>query len=245
MNLDTDFMLSDFPTVFAALPSTLLLSLDSMLWALVFALICGGAQLAKIPVLDKVTLVINTFIKGIPLVVQLLFCYYAVPYVVKWFDGLTGRAYDPRHLPYFGAAVLALALNFGAYITDVVISSARAVDKGQWESAYACGMTRFQALRRIVAPQIAVISLPNMTNYFIWLLKGTSLASIVNVTEMLTTARLSASDGYQFLEAYIDAAVIYWIVCACIEWASGRLYRSAGRYLASPSGGALQHSNRS
>ncbi|OZG49528.1 amino acid ABC transporter permease [Pseudoscardovia suis] len=234
MNLDVDFMISDMPTVVAALPSTLILSLDSMLWALVFALICGGAQLARVPVLDKVTLVINTFIKGIPLVVQLLFCYYAVPYVVKWFDGLMHRTYDPQHLPYFGAAVLALALNFGAYITDVVISSTRAIDRGQWESAYACGMTRFQALRRVVAPQIVVISLPNMTNYFIWLLKGTSLASIVNVVEMLTTARLSAADGYQFLEAYIDAAIIYWIVCAFIEWLSGRIYHSAGSYLLPP-----------
>ena len=70
-----------------------------------------------------------------------------------------------------------------------------------------------------------------MTNYFIWLLKGTSLASLINVTEMLITAQISAADGYQYLEAYIDAALIYWVVCAAIEFGSARLFKRVGFFL--------------
>lgn len=224
MELDYDFMTSDFPTVLAGLPKTISLTLWSLLFAILIALLFGGIILSQVPVLKQASVALNTFIKGVPLTVQLLFCYYAVPFVAKAFNGFLGYEFDPRHIPYFPAAVFALACNFGAYITDVVVSSVKAVDRGQYEAADAVGMTRFQGVLRFIVPQAAVISIPSMTNYIIWLLKGTSLASIVNVVEMLTTARISATDGYQYLEAYIDAAIIYWIVCAAIEFLSGKFY---------------------
>jgi L-cystine transport system permease protein len=231
MNLDYQFMVSDFPTVLAALPSTLLLTLYSLIGALIVAVLAGVIEIARIRVLSIVVMAITTFIKGIPLVVQLLFSYYAVPFVAKACDGFLGYSFDPRNVPYFPAAVLALALNFGAYMSDVVVSSYGAVEVGQIEAAKAVGMTQVQTIRRIVLPQMVVISLPNLTNYLVWLLKGTSLASLVNVVEMLTTAKLSAADGYQYLEAYIDAAIIYWAVCAAIEFVSGRFSRRVGGYL--------------
>lgn len=81
----------------------------------------------------------------------------------------------------------------------MVVSSYKAVDQGQRENAAAIGMTGFQSVVRIILPQAVVISILSMTNYFIWLLKGTSLASIINVSEMLITAQISAADGYQYL----------------------------------------------
>ena len=231
MDLDYDFMTDDLPTVLAGLPKTLILTCWSMLFALAIALLFGGLILAKVPVFSRLVVVVNTFIKGVPLTVQLLFCYYAVPFVAAACDGLFGYRYDPRHIPYFAAAVFALAANFGAYITDVVVSSMRAVDRGQYEAADAIGMTKFQGLTHLIIPQAAVISIPSMTNYLIWLLKGTALASIVNVAEMLTMARISASDGYQYLEAYIDAALIYWVVCASIEFAMGKFENRVGFFM--------------
>lgn len=231
MNLDYDFMIADLPTVFAGLPKTLILTFWSMLFALVVALLFGSLILSQVPVIKQCVVVVNTFIKGVPLTVQLLFCYYAVPYVAKAFNGFFGYEYNPRHIPYFAAAVFALAANFGAYITDVVVSSMKAVDTGQYEAADAIGMTKFQGLIHLIIPQAAVVSIPSMTNYFIWLLKGTALASIVNVAEMLTTAKISAADGYQYLEAYIDAAVVYWVVCAGIEFLMGKFEHHIGFFM--------------
>lgn len=217
MNLDYQFMLGDFPAILRALPITLGLTLWSMLFAVLVAVLFGIVILRNVPVLKPVVVAINTFIKGIPLVIQLLFCYYAVPFVLQNLNGFLFFHYNPRSIPYFGAAVIAFAFNFGAYITDVVVSSYRAVDKGQMEACYSVGMTRWQGLTTVVVPQAVVISLPNMGNYFMWLLKATSIASVVNVGEMLMTARITASEGYQYMEAYLDAAVIYWIVCVAIE----------------------------
>jgi len=231
MELDYDFMIADFPTVLAGLPKTLVLTFWSTVFALLLAVLFGCVILSNVPLIRQLVLAINTFIKGVPLAVQLLFCYYAVPIVAKWLGFIGFYDFNPRHIPYFPAAVAAIACNFGAYITDVVVSSVRAVDRGQIESAQSVGMTGLQTAVHVIIPQAIVISLPSMTNYFIWLLKGTSLASLINVTEMLITAQISAADGYQYLEAYIDAALIYWIVCAAIEFGAERLFKRVGFFL--------------
>jgi ABC-type amino acid transport system, permease component len=230
MNLDYKFMISDFPIVLRALPVTLALTLWSMLFAVAVAVLFGAIILRNVPILKQIVIATNSFLKGIPLIVQLLFCYYAIPYLLSNLDGFLFIKFDPRNVPYFGAAVTAFAFNFGAYMTDVVVSSVKAVDKGQLEACYSVGMTKFQGMMKIVIPQAAVISIPNMANYFIWLLKATSIASVVNVVEMLTTARISASDGYQYMEAYLVAAAIYWIVCIVMERLIKRLDVRVGNY---------------
>ena len=180
--------------------------------------------------LKQLVVAFNTFIKGIPLVVQLLFCYYAIPYLLKACNGFMGYAYDPKHPNYFAFAVVAFAFNYGAYMTDVVLSSYRAVDPGQLEAAYSIGMTKYQAMFRIVIPQAAVISIPNMSNYFMWLLKATSLASVVNVFELLAVARASTAVNYAILEGYLVAAGIYWVVCIAAERALKYLNKKVNRY---------------
>lgn len=230
MELDYDFMIADLPTVFAGLPNTLLLTAWSLLFAVTLALALGAVILTGVPVLTQAVIALNTFIKGVPLAVQLLFCYYGMPLLCRWLDGLGVYHHNPRHIPYFWAAVAALACNFGAYLTDVVVSSVRAIGHGQIECAHALGMTRWQTIRRVIVPQGAVIALPGFTNYVIWLLKGTALASLINVSELLIAAQLSAADGYEYLEAYIDAALIYWAVCAGLEYAMTKLERRVGAY---------------
>ena len=211
MTLDYEFMGQDIPVLLRALPATITLTLWSMLVALLFAITCGAFILVRIPVLKQLVIVINTFIKGVPLVIQLLFCY-------------------PRNPPYFPAAVLALGLNFGAYITDVVVSSVRAIDHGQIEAGKACGMRRREIIWHILLPQVVVVSIPDMGNYFIWLLKGTSVASLVGVAELLGTAKISASQNYDFLEAYLVAALLYWVVCVVAEWLLNLLYAKLGKF---------------
>jgi L-cystine transport system permease protein len=230
MTLDYSFMINDFPIVLKALPVTLRLTLWSMLFAVTIAVLFGAIIMQDVPILKQIVIAINTFIKGIPLVVQLLFCYYAIPYLLQNLDGFLSIHYEPRNVPYFGSAVVAFGFNFGAYMTDVVVSSVKAVDNGQMEASYSVGMTKFQGMIEVVIPQAVVISIPNMTNYFMWLLKATSLASVVNVAELLATARISAAEGYQYMEAYLIAAAIYWIVCIVVERLMKRLNIRLQRY---------------
>ena len=230
MNLNWRFMLEDIPVVLSALPTTLALTLTSLFFAIVIGVLFGICILKSIPVLNQIVVGFNTFIKGVPLMVQLLFCYYALPYVLRACDGFLGYTFDPRHPSYFAFAAVAFSFNYGAYLTDVVVSSYRAVDPGQLEAAWSIGMTTPQAMRRIIIPQAVVISLPNMSNYFMWLLKATSLASVVNVFELLAVARASTALNYAILEGYLVAAGIYWVVCIVAERGLALLNRKINRY---------------
>ncbi|MCC8066305.1 MAG: amino acid ABC transporter permease [Clostridiales bacterium] len=234
MNLNYQFMIEDIPVVLSALPVTLALTFVSLFFALVVAVLFGACILKRIPLLRQLVVALNTFIKGVPLIVQLLFCYYALPYVLQMFDGFFGYEYNPRNPSYFGFAVVALAMNYGAYLTDVVVSSYRAVDRGQLEAAYSIGMSGLQAHVRIVIPQAVAISFPNLANYFMWLLKATSLASVVNVFELLATARASTAVNYAILEGYLVAAGIYWVVCILAERGLNLLSRRMNRYQKEP-----------
>ena len=223
MSVNFRFMIEDIPTVLSALPTTLALTFISLFFAIVIAVLFGICLIRRIPVLKQLVIAVNTVLKGVPLMVQLQLCYYALPYVLRGLDGFLGYSYNPRNPAYFSFAVVALSFNFGAYLTDVVVSSYRAVDRGQLEAALSVGMRPVKGLIEIVAPQAVVISIPNLSNYFMWLLKATSLASMVNVFELLATARMSTTNNYAILEGYILAAAVYWIVCIAAEKGFRRL----------------------
>ncbi|MCR5217900.1 amino acid ABC transporter permease [Treponema sp.] len=230
MNLDYAFMFSIIPVVAKALPVTLGLTFLSLFFALLLALLSGIILIRKVFILNKVVLFFNTFLKGVPLLVQLLFCYYAIPYLMEMADGFMGWHYDPRNPSYFAFAVVAFSFNYGAYITDLLLSSYRAVGRGQLEASYAVGMTSWQGMIHIVVPQAFAISLPGLGNYFMWLLKATSLASVVNVFEMLSVAKASTAENYAILEGYLVAAGIYWIVCIAAEKIIKKSSREMNRY---------------
>lgn len=218
MHLNYGFMLRDIPVVAKALIVTLELTLSSYVGAILIGLIFGFILLKGWKWLRAVVIVVNTVIKGIPLIIQLLFCYYAIPYILKFFGTIIPwYSYDPKHPAYFVFALIAFSVNYGAYMTDVVVSSFKAVPPGQIEAAYSVGMSYRQGLLHIVAPQALLVALPGLGNYFMWLLKATSLASVVNVFEMLSVARASTAENYAILEGYIVAAALYWIVCIIFE----------------------------
>ena len=217
MSLNYAFMVQDIPVVLAALPRTLGFALCAYMGAILLAFLAGICILRNIPLLKQLVIALNTLLKCVPLMVQLLLCFYAIPYLLQGLDGFLGYAYNPKNPSYFAFALVAFAFNYGAYMTDVVLSSYRAVDKGQLEAAYSVGMSAWQGLAHIVLPQALVIAIPNLTNYFIWLFKASSLASLVNVFELLATARMSTANNYAILEGYIVAAGIYWLVCVLAE----------------------------
>ncbi len=226
MQLNYGFILEDFPVVWKALSVTLSLTLISYVGALVIGCLFGAVILHKTKVLYPIVLAFNTFVKGVPLILQLLFCYYGIPQLMKSLhEVLAFVPYDPKHLPYFAYAAVAFSINYGAYMTDVVTSSFKAVNAGQMEAAYAIGMTRTQGILYITGPQALAVAIPGLSNYFMWLLKATSLASITNVFEILAVARASTAVNYAILEGYIVAAILYWGVCLIAEALLKRLDR--------------------
>jgi cystine transport system permease protein len=151
-------------------------------------------------------------IRGTPLLVQLFVIFYGLPSI--------GFVLDP--LP---AALIGFSLNVGAYNAEVIRGAIEAIPRGQWDAAYSLSMTRAQALRRTILPQAARVAVPPLANSFIALVKDTSLAAVITVPEIFQAAQRIASVTYEPLILYVEAALIYLLLCTALSAAQNCLER--------------------
>ncbi|HEY3598116.1 MAG TPA: amino acid ABC transporter permease [Paraburkholderia sp.] len=161
--------------------------------------------------------------RGSPLLVQLFVIFYGLPSVGIVLDPLT-------------AAIIGFSLNVGAYNSEVIRGVIESIPKGQWEAAYSIGMTRTQALGRVILPQAARVALPPLSNSFIALVKDTSLAAVLTVPEIFQAAQRIASVTYEPLILYTEAALIYLLFSSVLSSAQVRLERKFGRHALFQSG---------
>lgn len=197
---------------------TIPLSILSFIIGLILAVLTALARISTVKPLQMIARVYVSVIRGTPLLVQLFILFYGLPSL--------DITIDP-----FPAAVIGFSLNVGAYASEVIRASILSIPKGQWEAANTIGMTYTQALRRVILPQAARVSVPPLSNTFISLVKDTSLASMILVTEMFRIAQQIAAAKYEFLLLYTQAALIYWVVCFLLSIGQGRLEHRFDRYV--------------
>ncbi|MFE7061533.1 amino acid ABC transporter permease [Sutcliffiella sp. NPDC057660] len=207
------------PLVKGALTYTIPLTLISFSIGLVIAVLTALARISSVKPLQTIASIYVSIIRGTPLLVQLFIIFYGLPSI--------GVTIDP-----FPAAVIGFSLNLGAYASEIIRAAILSTPKGQWEAAYSMGMTYPQALKRIILPQASRVSIPPLSNSFISLVKDTSLASLILVTEMFRKAQEIAATNYEFLLLYTQAAALYWIICFLLSLVQGQLERRLDRYVA-------------
>lgn len=210
---------SFLPMVKTALTGTIPLTIITFIVGLVLAFITALFRLSGNKFLNAIARVYVSIIRGTPLLVQLFIIFYGLPSI-----GLTIS-------PYI-SAIIGFSLSVGAYASEIIRGSIQSIDKGQWEASYSIGMTYHQTLKRIIIPQAARVSLPPLSNTFISLVKDTSLASLILVTEMFRTAQEIAAVNFKFLLVYTEAGFIYWIICFFLSIIQGRLEARVERYVA-------------
>jgi His/Glu/Gln/Arg/opine family amino acid ABC transporter permease subunit len=228
--LDYDFMAAVVPELLAALPLTLRIAAVSLLLALAVGLATALARIYAVPVLKQLAAVYVSFTRGTPLLVQIYLSYYGLPKVLDHLQGRYGWAIDVSGIPAIAYIYFAFTFNVGAYSSETIRAAIQAVDKGQMEAALSIGMTRLQALRRIVLPQALAVALPSFGNTAIALVKDTSLAFLVSVIELMGKAKILGARGLQFFEVYIVVALVYWAICVVIERLVAVLERRVRRY---------------
>lgn len=220
--LDLDYMLGLVPVLLRYLPLTLGMASAAMVMALLLAVALAMVRVLRIPVLDQLVQGFVSFFRGSPLLVQLFLFYYGLPQVLPAFSAINGVT----------AAIFGLTLHFAAYMAESIRAAILGVDRSQWEASRAVGMTELQAMRRIVLPQAARIAAPTLLNYFIDMIKGTSLAFTLGVTEMMGAAQKEAAGSFRYFEAFLLVALIYWVVVESLSLVQRRLERSLSRAFA-------------
>jgi cystine transport system permease protein len=210
---------SFWPLLRGALTATIPLALASFAIGLVLALIVALLRLSPNRVLSWIGRAYVSAIRGTPLLVQLFVIFYGMPKL--------GIVLEP-----WPAAIIALSMNVGGYAAEVIRAAILSVPKGQWEAGWTVGMSPARSLRRIILPQAARVSVPPLSNTFISLVKDTSLASAILVTELFREAQQIAASSNEFLTIYIEAALIYWMFCTVLAAGQNALEKRLDRYVA-------------
>jgi cystine transport system permease protein len=220
MNINWDLVWGSLgPILGGAVSGTIPLALASFGFGLLLALVVALMRLSRNPVFAGVARMYISVIRGTPLLVQLFVIFYGLPSI-----GLT--------ISPWPSAIIAFSLNVGGYAAEVIRAAILSVPKGQWEAGHTIGMSRRQSLVRIILPQAARVSVPPLSNTFISLVKDTSLASLILVTELFRQAQQVAAFSQEFMLLYLEAAVIYWLICLFLSGGQSALEKRLDRYVA-------------
>ena len=204
MNAAMELFLDSFwdillPGLLVTIPLTAL----SFTFALIIAVIVALIQFANVPILTQLARFYIWIIRGTPLLVQLFIVFYGLPHV--------GILIDP-----FVAAVVVFSINEGAYCSETMRAALESVPKGQLEAGLCAGMSWGQTIRRIVLPQAFRTAFPTLGNSLISMVKDTSLAANITVTEMFMTTQRIVARTYEPLLLYVEVGLIYLIFCTVL-----------------------------
>ncbi|MBW9152650.1 amino acid ABC transporter permease [Clostridium estertheticum] len=226
MNLDADTLRilgivkdSFFPLLIAGVKFTIPVAVISFLLGSILAMLTALARISKYKLLNIISSFYVWIIRGTPLLVQLFILFYGLPTAGITIGPLT-------------AAIIGFTLNVGAYNSEVIRAAILSIPKGQWEAASSIGMTHTQSLLRIILPQAARVSVPPLSNSFISLIKDTSLAAAITLTEMFQVAQQITATTYEPLVLYFEVAFIYLMFCTILTIIQQRIEKKLERYVA-------------
>ena len=214
-----DLFIDSFPKILIpGLTATIPLTVIAFSISMVIAVLTAMAQYAKVPVLTQIIRFYIWIFRGTPLLVQLFVVFYGLPKV--------GILIDP-----FPAAVLVFSLNEGAYGSETVRAALEAVPVGQLEAGYCVGMTYSQTMRRIILPQAMRTAFPSLSNSLIAMVKDTSLAANITVTEMLMATQRIVARTYEPLLLYLEVGLIYLIFSTLLTFLQSLGEKKLGAYM--------------
>ena len=218
MQLDFAYLVKTFLLCVKAIPVTLEITIVSLLLAVIPALLIALCRIHHIIILEQMGRIFVSFIRGTPIVLQILIVYSIVPSLLNSFVKKAGLSINVFEINPILYAFVVFGINSTATLSEAFRSAISSVSRGQTEAALAVGETPFQAFYRIVLPQAAVSALPNLCSITVILIKNTSLAFMMTVREITAVAKIEAAYGYNYVESYIDIFIIYIAVCLAVEF---------------------------
>lgn len=208
------------PLILPGLSITIQVLLASAALAFAVAFVAGLARLSRFSVIRKITAIYVELFRGTSLLVQLFWIFFALP------------AFGIQFSPFL-ASVVALGLNYGAYGSEVVRSAVLAIPNGQTEASIALNLTRWQRMRLVILPQAIRIMLPGFGNNAIELLKGTSLVSLITLTDLTYKGLIIQNNNLSYtMPVFVVLLVFYFIIALPLIFGVRKLEKNASRGVA-------------
>ena len=206
----------------------MLLTLLSLLFAMIIGMIFALMNVGRNRVLNCIGTIYVDAVRGVPLIVLAYFIYFGVPSGMKMMGATDFR------LSALQAGTIALAMNCGAYMAEIIRAGIQSVDKGQMEAALMSALTPAQAIRLIILPQVVYVALPNFGNMLIALIQESSLAYLIGVVDVMGQAKIidNMSYGAHIIEVYFAVSLLYWLLSLvtgkCVDLLSGKMGKVLG-----------------
>ena len=208
MLFDINNFTSLFPIVLSSLGLTSEIAILSLIGTLFLSLFIAIVRYYKMPVLTQFFDIFITVFRATPLVVELFMIFFALPCIFPALKDMTP----------FQAVVLSLIFNTSAFMAESFRAALESVDRGQIEACYSLGMTKRQAMMRVILPQAFVVAVPSIGNHFIGIIKGTALGFTVGLADVMGTAKMEAALSLRFFEAYLCVTVVYLVIVLAVEF---------------------------
>jgi polar amino acid transport system permease protein len=230
LNFDLPYAVANAGFVLTGIWTTLGVSLVSIGIATVLALIGALGRLSPHAWAQGLSGFYVSLFRGTPLLVQIFIVYQGLPQIGVQISKSgypdIGRLFI---LTAIQSGILALSLNYGAYMTEIFRGGIQSISNGQWQAAAALGMGRFQTLRMVILPQAVRMIIPAIGNQFIAMQKDSSLVSVMGVWEVTYRANRVARIDSMYIELFLVAAAIYWTLTIVSEWLQSRLEQRMAR----------------
>lgn len=228
--MDFQFVYEIFFKTLKGVPVTLSITIVSLFISIIAALFLAYCVLNKNAFVKKIIWAYISIIRGTPIILQILIIYSLMPsllniIVIKYNIGINIFDINPIYYAY-----VVFSINTTAILTEVFRSGFGTVDKSQLEAGLSIGMKKFSVYKRIIIPQVFLNSMGNICNTTINLVKSTSLAFAMTVQDITAIAKIEASFGYNYIEAYLTIYIIYIIICTIVQKGFDILEKNMGAY---------------
>ena len=226
LNFDPTYAFQHYNFVLEGLLTTIGISFAAILAASILALLGAIGRLSNNAIAQGVSGFYVSIFRGTPLLIQIYIVYLGLPQIgqqliANGYQDL-GRMFT---LTALQSGILALSLNYGAYMTEIFRAGIQSIGHGQSEAALAIGMTRWQMMRRIILPQAVRVIIPDIGNQFIAMQKDSAQVSVMGIWEMTFRANRFARQDSKFMEMFLIAALFYWLLTIVSSWLEGLLER--------------------
>jgi len=231
LELDIDFMQETFLLVWQGAGVTLALTALSLVLAAPIAFCFAVLRVRGHRVGGTIARLYVSFVRGTPLVLQILLLYSLLPSLLNLLVKAAGSSFNVfEAVDPFWYAVFIFTLNTVALLTEAFRSALLAIPKGQLEAGAVCGLSEAETYLHVILPQALVVALPSIANITVNLIKGTSLAFLMTVKDIMAVGKVAASYGYNYIEAYLDVFVVYLILCTIVQLLFAAAERRVGAF---------------
>jgi len=214
--LDFGVIFQNFDSIMQAFLVTVLLALFAEVLGIILGLVLALLKISRSKILSSPAQVYIDVFRGTPLLIQIIFIYFATPNIGIRIESL------------FFAGLVALTLNSAAYVAEIFRAGIQSIDKGQMEAGRASGLTYTQTMRHIIVPQAFRRTIPPLTNEFVMLIKDTSIVSVIGLEELLRSARVLQSATAN-ATPLVAAALFYLAICLPLIYLANGLERRLNR----------------